>query len=305
MATAMLPAKRKRAQVSYFEQEADELDALLGVPDDSTAVDSDDSDSDLSFGSVKFAHAIENRRAAKKAKTSASVTSKPKKAGKPFPFLMLPPELRDYIYELALVDQADLTLVSKTKKYVASKSSQSQSQSTGGEPAHTELIPALLAVNKQIHAEGIGYLYQQPIVLEDTYALHSFLAALGGNRTQVTDLTVKGWGVSRGAHKAMNFSGLTLLSDCTNLKSLVLDCTIGWVRNPKGLARQVYRDGVYFLEAYGAANGAKDAAVDLLELSEKNFDGTQNWVHQRQVLIKKSDFKTQFEAELRKLLGCK
>ncbi|KAK3104265.1 hypothetical protein LTR53_018576 [Teratosphaeriaceae sp. CCFEE 6253] len=122
MATAMLPAKRKRAPASYFEEEADKLDALLGVPDDSTAIDSDDSDNDLSFGSVKSAHAIKSRRAAKKAKMSASVTSKPKKDGKPFPFLMLPPELRDYIYELALVDQADLTLVSKTEKYVASKS---------------------------------------------------------------------------------------------------------------------------------------------------------------------------------------
>ncbi|KAK1090034.1 hypothetical protein LTR48_009097, partial [Friedmanniomyces endolithicus] len=173
---------------------------------------------------------------------------------KPFPFTLLPPELRDYIYELALTDEAGVTLISKTKNYrrtvapgaildkdnggyyggrrrirrLAFRQSQSQSQSQGsqGEPTRAILSPALLAVSKQIHAEGINFLYQNRIIVEDTYALHGFLATIGSNRSRVTDLTVRGWGNSRGAHKAMNFCSFTLLAGCTNLKKLYLDCAL-------------------------------------------------------------------------------
>ncbi|KAK3622651.1 hypothetical protein LTR56_014307 [Elasticomyces elasticus] len=323
MAATTVLAKRKRAQVSYLDED-DELDELLEIRERFADVVDDESDDDLSFGSHKDPQAIKKRKAAKRAKKSPGIT-KSKKNEKTFPFERLPPELRDQIYELALTDENGITLVAKTNQYRRTvkrgtitenggygrrrrrywqQPSQSQSQAT--QPAATRaLCPALLAVSKQLHAEGVNYLYQQEIVLEDTYALHSFLATIGSNRSRLTDLTVKTWG-SGGTHKAMNFCSFTLLGNCTNLQTLFLDCSIGWQRNPKGLARQLYRDGVYFFEQFGAANGAKDAAVDILELNDTNFDsGRGYWRRRNDPALEKDDFKDQCHAELRKLLAVK
>ncbi|KAK1027070.1 hypothetical protein LTR33_017533, partial [Friedmanniomyces endolithicus] len=160
MAATTLPAKRKRAQVSYLDDGDEELDEMLDVDVNTVhAADDDDSDVYMSFGSHKNPRAIKRRKVAKKAKAPA----KPKKTQKPFPFTLLPPELRDYIYELALTDEAGVTLISKTKNYrrtvapgsivdkdnggyyggrrrirrLAFRQSQSQSQGGQGEPTRT------------------------------------------------------------------------------------------------------------------------------------------------------------------------
>lgn len=175
----------------------------------------------------------------------------------------------------------------------------------GSQPPYNSLAPNLLAVNKQIHAEGLGYLYQQSITLQDTMALHTFLAAIGPtNRPQLTNLSIKSWGTGRGAHKAMNVAGLTALAGCTNLKVLDLDCRIGWGRQAQRVAQQLYRDGHYFFEAYGAANGKKDAAVEVLRLHSWNF-GTDEWYSYdlADTIEAKVEFKRVFQAELRKLVG--
>ena len=241
--------------------------------------------------------------------------------------MALPAELRDYIYELVLTDEDGLALVSKTRAYrrtiargiilVDDTWHYSRNrrrirtidhvESEDGNISYNDLAPNLLAVSKQIHAEAVGYLYKQPIMLEDTMALHAFLAAIGpSNRRQITDLTVKQWGNGRGTHKAMNFASLTLLAGCTNLRALNLDCQIGWVRQPKNLARQIYRDGHCFLEEYGAANGRKDAAVEVLQLSEWYYDRNNYyyWQGSGNALPESAEtFKNQFRTEMRKLLG--
>ncbi|KAK0911790.1 hypothetical protein LTR02_003190 [Friedmanniomyces endolithicus] len=347
MAATTLPAKRKRAQVSYLDDGDEELDEMLDVDVNTVhAADDDDSDVYMSFGSHKVyksststplpidtltvprnPRAIKRRKVAKKAKAPA----KPKKTQKPFPFTLLPPELRDYIYELALTDEAGVTLISKTKNYrrtvapgsivdkdnggyyggrrrirrLAFRQSQSQSQGSQGEPTRAVLSPALLAVSKQIHAEGINFLYQNRIIVEDTYALHGFLATIGSQRSRVTDLTVRGWGSSRGAHKAMNFCSFTLLAGCTNLKKLYLDCALGWRRDIRGLARQLYRDGVYFFEAYGLANGSKSAGVEIVELNDTNFDIHKGYQGRETTSPEKDEFKEKCQAELKRLLGCR
>lgn len=170
----------------------------------------------------------------------------------------------------------------------------------------TSLVPNLLAVNKQIHAEATAWLYQQPIILEDTMALHTFIAAIGpANRNAVTDIVVKGWGCGRGTHKAMNVAGMTILADCPNLKRFQLDCDISWRRGPKSIARQLYRDGHYFFERFGAVKRRKDAILDVLQLSECNFDQAGYWGY----VAKDSkedveNLKKAYAAEMKKLLGC-
>ena len=105
-------------------------------------------------------------------------------------------------------------------------------------------------------------------------------------------------GLSRGTHKAMNVAALTLLSTCPNIKKLKLDCNIGWNRTPKRMAGQLYRDGHYFMEALGAANGKKDAVVDVIELSDSNRP------YYGEFAVKSEEFTKQFHAELRRMLGC-
>lgn len=231
------------------------------------------------------------------------------KQKKSFPFLNLPPELRDYIYELSLTAPEGLTLVSKTKSFrrTVGRGLVYDPELTLGyhtgrgtiiSPAEqwNQLIPNLLGVSKQIHSEAVGYLYKQPIILEDTMAMHTFLTGIGqSNRLVLSDVVVKDWGCGRGVHKAMNVAALSLLSTCTNLQKLHFDCQIGDRRIPKHLARQIFRDGHYFLEAFGAVHGKKDAAVDILQLKDCNFE---SYISPQEP----AKFKHQFQEELRKLL---
>ena len=168
---------------------------------------------------------------------------------------------------------------------------------------HNQLTPNLLAVNKQIHAEAVGYLYKQPVVLEDTVALHTFIAGIGPkNRLQLDDIVVKGWGTGRGTHKASNAASMTLLSTCTNLRKFTLNCHISWRRrDPRATARQLYRDGHHFLEGFGAANGRKDAALDVLVLSE--WTSRENSMPEERE-DKAEESKYEFQREMRKLLKC-
>ncbi|KAF2770618.1 hypothetical protein EJ03DRAFT_326243 [Teratosphaeria nubilosa] len=242
--------------------------------------------------------------------------------------MLLPAELRDQIYELALTDPSGVALASKTKNYRRTVTRAPSSSANGyryrggwrarygrydsqqSQPSQNQvakpnqLVPSLLAVSKAVHAEAVGWLYQQPIIVSDTYALHSFLACIGSHRSQVTDIVVRRWGDGRGAHKAMNYCAFAMLSTCINLKSLFLDCEIEYVRRPNQLARQIFRESCVWLEAYGTQHGRKDAAVDILELRECNFDRNKasGWRYRNAQLPEKDKFKEEFEAELRKLL---
>ncbi|KAF2165367.1 hypothetical protein M409DRAFT_55779 [Zasmidium cellare ATCC 36951] len=309
---ASITGKRKRNQVSYVvdsyfdDMDLDDEDAEVEEEDEDDAAQSEDDDT---YGTAK-------KRGKTPAKKKARLTvSKPKKTKSvpPFRFLDLPAELRDAIYDLALTEPDGITLVPKTKDYRRtvtrgpittqddnhyygrriprrrryywglSRNNNSDSQTTViGKPTR-QLVPNLLAVNKQIRDEASSILYKQEIVIESTTALHVFIAQIGPyNRQLLSDITIKGWGSGRGVHKGHNFAALSILSTCTNLKSLFIDCTVGWLRGPQQLARQIFRDGHYFLEAFGAANGRYDAAVDILRFDDdwqfnKNARGRYYW----------------------------
>lgn len=204
------------------------------------------------------------------------------------------------IYEYALTDN-QVGIVAKTKAHrrtITRSSAIDQVQYTNA------FIPALLAVNKQINNEAATFLYRQPFIVEDTYALHSFLATIGpGNCAKLSDITVKAFGGGRGAHKAMNFAAFVLLSSCTNLESLMFDAYMRWHGGPKLLARTVYREGFHFLQAYGTAKGDIHAAVSIIKLSQINFSGSHDaWRHSI-VLLNETEFELKYQEELKGLLS--
>lgn len=118
--------------------------------------------------------------------------------------------------------------------------------------------------------EASSILYKQEIIFEDTTALHAFVTFIGPyNRRLLSDLTIKGWG---DGHSAQHFAAFAAMADCVNLRSLFVDCTIGWYHySPEKVARQIYKHAYFFLQEYGIANGSYDAGVDVLEMSEFHF----------------------------------
>lgn len=166
-------------------------------------------------------------------------------------------------------------------------------------PISTSFVPALLAVNKQISAESINYLYGHDFIFADPTALHSFLTTIGlRNQQRLKDLEIMAWGQS-GVGKGNNHASLTLLAGATNLEALRLTCDVRYYSSkPQFVARRVFLDAHWFLEAYGAANGRKDAAVDIIHVKDSNFE---RWGGQ----VDKDAAYKRFETELRSLLGVK
>jgi hypothetical protein len=329
---SILTGKRKRAAVSYAEPddvldlESDEEHNALLAP--ASLTESDDDDDDDTFGarrkvslrsqhSCKACSLTSSQKTAKKAppKKKAKITPKAKKE-QSFRFLDLPAELRDMIYEMTLSDANGVSIRVYQSGYrrVARRgpvySPESYARGRYGRGNYlkpdqdelcaisTEFVPALLAVDKQINAEAINYLYGHAFVFENTTALHSFLAPMGPrNQQRLISIEIMAWG-SSGQAKGHNYSGLTLLAGATNLKSLTFACDVSyWSNQPGRIAARIFRDAHWFFEAYGAANGRKDAAVDILELDKSNFICWRNPSADEATQVER------FKTSLRGLLG--
>ncbi|KAM3416706.1 hypothetical protein BST61_g8297 [Cercospora zeina] len=337
-ALARRSCKRKRSHISYVEEYyLDEEDDVEAADIDLTDhIDDAESEDDGTYGE-KHTSKTKKARVVK-----GSAEARENKKTKPFRFLDLSAELRNRVYEFALTEPNGLTLVARTKKYrrcvvrgpidVAetdrhygkkyryryhewSRSWASEQDNDDDDESEEYsgdrlLVPNLLAVNKQIHEEATSYLYKQEMILEDTNALHIFLASIGpSNRELLTEVTLRGWGVGKGTMKGYNFAALTMLQGCTNLQTLLFECSLDGYREPVGLARQIYRDGVFFLEAIGDAQGSYDAAVDVVRLGKWHFDPRHDprcgrkTVRPLEPEVIAQSRRDEFEGELRRLLA--
>lgn len=171
-----------------------------------------------------------------------------------------------------------------------------------------EAIPnlaiALLAANRQIYSEALPILYSNTFMLEDTTALHAFMANLNPKtRSLLEIISIRNWGRTK-SHKALNHPGLTMLAGAVNLKRLHFDTRIAGGGGPQRVARQIYRDGFHWLEAVGSAKGKKDAAVELIEVLESNWQ-RGFWLTRREEPEGRGSQQNleAFRGELRKLLG--
>ena len=166
------------------------------------------------------------------------------------------------------------------------------------------LVPNILLLNQAIYAETQPILYAgNTFSVEDTTAMHAFLSIIGPkNRATITDLSIKAWGFTR-AHKALNFPAFTMLVGAVSLTRLHIDCHIIW-GGPKKVAKQLYRDGFHWLEAVGAAKGSFDAAVDLVEVSEKYLGHTYRGSYYTEIVEETVEERMEhFRVELRKMLS--
>lgn len=169
--------------------------------------------------------------------------------------------------------------------------------------ARNSFVPNLLAVSKEIHAEAASFLYTQPIVVADNYALLALLNQIGPNHIKMLrDISIREWCGGR-AHKSINFPAIAMLTPATELRRFNVACQVGYFgsygwRGGKTqeiahrVARKIFRDCYPFLEAYGKAKGDVTAGVDIIEINEKNFGWSKDAEKELPV----------FKEELRRLL---
>lgn len=293
-------SKRKRATVNYFI---------------------DDSENEEEQGDDYSEEVVEPNPAKKRGKRR-NVRPSPKE--KTFPFMELPAEIRNIIYDLCLHEPKGVYLAATTEKFrrtvhraaktdielilkVSTYRNGGDSQNADGEENELDaleprtLVPNLLAVNRQIYKEGREILYGNSMRLLDPLALHSFMVNIGPRAaTLVKDVTLCSWGGWRGMHKAYNHASFAAMVSATNIEKFKLD---GWLmckNEPKYVARQLYRDGFPWLEAVGSAKGGMEAAVKLIEVAPVNFQ-MRYWQRRDETRNYESDME-KFRAELVKLL---
>jgi len=234
----------------------------------------------------------------------------------------LPPELRDMIYEMALIDEDGISIVAKTKAYRRTVyraiihdelghrsrrrgSTRRTTEDGGKDSVPKKLVPNLLAVSKQIYNETVNILYGQEFTFQDTDALHRFLGIIGlQNQQRLHHINLNSFCTSRNM-KAINHCAFMTLAGATNLKTLVLNnYQFRYYSCAKGLARGLFMNMHFFLEAYGAAHGRMDAGIDVIQLDEDTFDSF--YVPRRSINAKQplgEENEATFRAELCRLLG--
>ena len=229
----------------------------------------------------------------RKSTRAAIVSNKPLPKKKIFPFDLLPAEIKNQIYELVLVSPDPIFLVSRIKalRRLVVRDIMTDKNASGdrrrsvmynswrrrllpsNDCASTPtklmfMVPNLMLLSKQVYAETQPILYSaNDFVLEDTTALHTFLARIGHNNVAtLKDLTINGWGHTK-AHKAMNFPALTLLGGATKLERIDFNCSITY-GGASNAAKQLYRDGHLWFEARGLA------AVDVMSFAKSQLVST-------------------------------
>src|SRR6266480_5555154 len=163
-----------------------------------------------------------------------SKSTKPLPKRQIFPFMKLPAELRNRIYEECLTDDEPIYITNRERLYrrVARRDLQWKrsrvfyawydvgniNQSTNNTDREEQqqkakpLVPAILAVSKTIYTEAVPILYSQPIVVRANRVLLDFVAALTPRcAVLLRDITITSWCLSN-SHKSVNLPAMALLA---------------------------------------------------------------------------------------------
>lgn len=274
-----------------------------------------------------------------KAKTS---NSRPLPKKKIFPFMKLPAELRNKIYEECLTNDDAIYITSKQRSfrrvavrttpsactaisgyrrrtyYRWSHDRQRAEQVPGEGEAFKPLVPNILAVSKTIYDEAVHILYGQPITLTDTRALLDFTTMMTPKTAgMLRDITVLSWCDSR-AQKSVNYPAMALLAAAgvVNLERLNLDCKLNYFWSwgyqqgreddkpiARRVARKVYRDCYPWLYAVGIAKGDIYGALEVLRISDNNFGASTRREDDEDREKCLEVARETFESELKKLIS--
>ncbi|KAL8875944.1 MAG: hypothetical protein Q9192_008957, partial [Flavoplaca navasiana] len=202
-----------------------------------------------------------------------------------FPFMSLPAEIKNMIYEYALTSDDEIPLIFKRKGYRHTVVIGGGRSFMASAPPHEfdstrlvpwsldsppSLTPAIIALNNEVCTQARPILYgSNKFALEDPKALFVFCTSIGPkNCAMLQKVSLYHFG-STAARKALRYPALAALGNAVNLQSLSLVCRI-CPGNALRTAQQFFRDGHSWLEAVGAKEGRRDAAVDRIELGSQN-----------------------------------
>ena len=186
--------------------------------------------------------------------------------------MLLPPELRNRIYELTLTAPEDIVLKTKQKNYRRNPV-RYKAPSKSFVPHKFSFQPKVLVLNKQIYSEAQPILYgRNRFSFEDSAGMHCFLATIGAtNVTSLTHVILEGYsgragGNDRYSSAVMDYPAMVLLAPARQLRVFEIGCT---VHDPS--ERELEKNAVGFYRmAYPWLDARGDDAVEALRLVEIN-----------------------------------
>jgi hypothetical protein len=200
-------------------------------------------------------------------------------------FLSLPAEIRSEIYQYSLIAPEPLAFESAgTRKFPTAERGFGrflykdwetwQRECAQYEPRLNRLAPALLATNSHIHREAADVLYGGQAFAFQNYAVAYYcLSRMGAaNRARMRAIRIIGQAARRAKSRTRIAPALKLLADCVQLRSLFLGHYFIRPRDPHESARELYRDGYHFFREFGAAQGRRDAVLDVLEFDRTHLE---------------------------------
>ncbi|KAL8979654.1 MAG: hypothetical protein Q9205_005066 [Flavoplaca limonia] len=243
-----------------------------------------------------------------------------------FPFMSLPAEIKNMIYKYALTSEYEIPLVFKLKGYrhTITLGDPTTFQNFRRSPfrddfdgpsccryvplarvSRPSFAPSIIALNHEVCTQAQPILYgANAFALEDPKALLAFCANIGPkNCAMLQEVSLKHFG-NTVVRRALCHPAFAALANAVNLQILSLDCNIRR-GEPILTARQFFRDGHNWLEAVGAKEGRRDAAVDRIQLGMKHIDRPRHGVPDADDATKKEQLEKMtsiFQTELRRLL---
>jgi hypothetical protein len=205
--------------------------------------------------------------------------------GNNHPFLSLPAEIRSEIYQYSLIAPDPLAFQSSgTRKlptaergfgrFLYENWEAQQREYARYEPRMNRLAPALLATNSHIHREAADVLYGgQPFTFQNYAVAYYCLSRMGAaNRARMREIRILGQAAHGAGSRTRIAPALKLLADCVQLRRLFLGHHFMRPRDPHESARELYRDGYQFFRAFGAAQGKRDAVLDVLKFDPTHLE---------------------------------
>ncbi|KAL8657418.1 MAG: hypothetical protein Q9226_001932 [Calogaya cf. arnoldii] len=250
-----------------------------------------------------------------------------------FPFTSLPAELKNKIYEYALVTEYEIPLRYKrrhmqwTNRHTVALRDNKYFQAPCripnaglGEyfviddtlwPRVTKppsLASNLLVLNHETHAQTQPILYSANVfALEDNKALLYFCSTIGPkNCATLRELYIKSWCFAT-HERTTNRSAFALLANAVDLKYLNIDYRIYRIYKPSfdwaRTACEFFQDAQPWLEAVGASKDRRDAAVDIVYLGTDTLHIGHTVDGMATNVLKLDNMTMILRAELRKLLN--